>query len=1103
MSVILESIVYSFAALYPLSQTINVIDKGVDVVKKTQKIKGEFETVYKILKGEKSNPIKEECMKAFKLSLKEWSTNDDRRRKLDILLERKFEKFTYEKVIEIDEEYEGLKIIFFNKLNEYPTATNWLLNLKLDSINSKSDNLIKEIGILSENEILKNLNQEIDVEPDNYNYPTKSDFINGNFYVKHSIIENLKTNLKNKKKCLLLGKPSSGKTTIGKAFGYYYLQEENSNNCYYLDLRGNENLNLYLLLKELSRYNNENTLFIIDNCHTNIDATNVILEESNKSKFNKVKMLFVSRDINEAYAITDNNDYNYINYFSELELNSTIKLAYNETDIIRIINTISRKRNKEKDLGNINVVLDKINGSLHILKFYIEIWSKSKNKKLSDLDNEDIYNLITKKYDLVNNTSLIYITSLAKYEIGVELSAIKSNYNKLEKHLKNGTLNLSNKIIFNDLVEDLEKKQVKNLDYINFFHSTPAEVIYNSAIHTNLVTEKELFNFLKSYLKKLPLNVDEVFFKLKINTANSKLQDGLLEYFVDKKLFQKWIDKHKTNIIKSEQFYLCYIRLYSIINKKNKIASKFTKTQKEFFLKPENSKIIFNEKYFIRYRKLILKLSNTPNTKELVANMNFSKLGKVLNSNFGHSSFKETLDLFNSCNITWKNKNAFINELDFFNIGKKMADQNITLSSLGKFLKYCLGKNINIKKTSLATLLDAFNFKLLGIAAKESETSINGLKAFMSALISIRINKTKTLHFLNQLDLNQIAKNSINNEIGTIINFIRILEQLNLESSKIQQFVNSYNLSNLINDDYYSNFTKIENILKLERYKTVYALDDNFKIDTYFSEVLNKLTKEDRLKLLTKISKFPISKKISFNDIEALNLDLKTDLVYITRALNDKFISIKVKQIIEKIISNTLQDSNYVLTFDLYDIGSLAFHLFKSKKLTLVEKMNCLFIENENLILKMISETPIYQNSSFLYSLSFINPTITPQLFANPNLISALNTSFNIENQVSKEKTDGLLSIYGLLNIEGITTSESFNTILKKDLENISFKTLFYDDKKYYGKLRLLVGYSYLESDKSKSYIMDLKQERKPQNFDYTIKKQNVLIKRLDSLLIN
>lgn len=131
-------------------------------------------------------------------------------------------------------------------------------------------------------------------------FPQLEDFEKGIIHVNKSDLNKVVNIIRRLGRCLIYGKPASGKTvfafTLGKALSSAY-------QISYLDL--NSDFEPDRLLEEIATSDSNDKLYILDNCHTwpekvytfiELKATNNLLS----------KFLFISRDIQRFLAQSEN-----------------------------------------------------------------------------------------------------------------------------------------------------------------------------------------------------------------------------------------------------------------------------------------------------------------------------------------------------------------------------------------------------------------------------------------------------------------------------------------------------------------------------------------------------------------------------------------------------------------------------------------------------------------------------------------------------------------------------------------------------------------------------------------------------------------------------
>jgi len=181
------------------------------------------------------------------------------------------------------------------------------------------------------------------------------------------------------KTALILGLPSSGKTTLSLGISRELYKHDFE--VYYVEL--NHTLSSREIIQELVIINKNKSLIIVDDIHKNLSlAIDIYLELEDMQN---ISALFLSRKLSEDFQKDDSG----INLFDEIATSYELVLS-NPTDKFQgIIHSFQKHFNITQSVGDINKVLKLANQNILKLNLLLTFWKDNQDKKLDQLTEQD------------------------------------------------------------------------------------------------------------------------------------------------------------------------------------------------------------------------------------------------------------------------------------------------------------------------------------------------------------------------------------------------------------------------------------------------------------------------------------------------------------------------------------------------------------------------------------------------------------------------------------------------------------------------------------------------------------------------------------------
>ena len=633
-------------------------------------------------------------------------------------------------------------------------------------------------------------------------FPSKKLFDNDLLYfTRHEQINidnivKLFLNQKDENIFLLIGSIASGKTVM--AIQIARCLEIKKFRIFYHKLNTKSDFDkLYLSFLDLA---NRKTLFIIDDCHLNLDVSSEILNCIDQLK--DLNCLICSRPV-PAYARRRSN-FDYQDIFSYLAEKDNV-FSLNTVDAAKKMNGIIEKYKKylEKEngytpiLGDLNQIIEKAKGNYLMLYFYLSFWKS--NKSLDELDETRILKKMYERY-LGNETNEPYQDLILKYaalyQYEIEFEPAKKDEDK--------TKELVNPIAILERNEDS--------DYYSFYHPDFARLLLESFVTRdkfkrqykkgiNEFTLEQLKTYFSDF-EKYPFNLQEVFFNLFQNNGIELFRQLLRDPVIKKQSIDFFLSESKdalslikfisliNNVMPDHARMFCRSLIFENIEIKNLFINTFNP------IHTFASALILLLSLDDTYPTLCLNLFETVELRQIILTSSFEKIGgslyqlssnavteqaantflsyisvEVLSDKAIEANLAQTAHTLSALRKLNKNKAKKI----FKNISNtdlvekvKHADLNQTGSSLGYFRRLYKSKTkVVFKQLSISDLVQK---------AKKADFSHTG-----TALSTFRkLNETKAQEIFEKIsitDLNKKAKEATFTQIGQALGDFRKLNE--------------------------------------------------------------------------------------------------------------------------------------------------------------------------------------------------------------------------------------------------------------------------------------------------------------------------------------
>lgn len=400
-------------------------------------------------------------------------------------------------------EIQHLKIIekfLFSELNSYSSFDEYWTDKKEGKTKNKREEIKNEVRSINDKMQLEAF-EPLEVLLGNLDrHPNKNDFENHCYYRNKKLHHEINQFLENDRLCLIIGKPGNGKTSLGLGVGYDYIKRRSMGQVYYLSIEKGRGFKSWV--KDITRLDLPNHLFIIDNCHLAINDVNVFIGYFKQIK--NASVLLITRKIDSNLSVTEDGNYLKTNLFNKVNIET-------DEEAIRNIVKISFKQSN-KSLGDINAICRNCEGDIHILNFFMNVWMKEENgyRQLSDVKEEDVLEEIYARYlfNKNNKEAIFTIAALSQLEIPFEEKLLKS-------HSSNTILDDS----YDDILKDAWIERNTTVEdgipnsYLQYFHSSCAYFLVKSVWWKGRYNGRLIdltAEYIGNYLKKTPTNFVQV-----------------------------------------------------------------------------------------------------------------------------------------------------------------------------------------------------------------------------------------------------------------------------------------------------------------------------------------------------------------------------------------------------------------------------------------------------------------------------------------------------------------------------------------------------------------------------------------------------------------
>jgi GTPase SAR1 family protein len=609
-------------------------------------------------------------------------------------------------------------------------------------------------------------------------YPTKKDLEDGGSYYRiDKLHEEITNKLREKKRCLILGNPGCGKTTLALALGYDFLQDNYS--VYYHDASTSSNIKQ---LADFVKSCGKNDLVILDNAHAGFNSINNMLCENYRHEY---LLLVTSRNIDSTITKSPHPDdlqegISYVEIFKEEK--AFKELCANKNTIRHIINQYAGSIVPEEKIGNIENLVDKCKADYNILRFYVQAWkSKGCAGCLSGVNETEILEDVFTRYfkDKSYQLELLKIAALSQFEIDVDSKWVKGDLDELQK---DGLV---------QLVGTDELNSGKYISWIRIYHPSAANYFLKAAAfkHLYITNSVDYFSLrcIYSYLETRPQNL----LRVVGNTPFDEERRIYHNIYLDNTLFDvicKVIEGFDFNFIVTNH---CDIANYILGVIGVSAENDYSRAEKVFNIFLSRVKgMCPNVLYLKVFISLLIISRNFTSLWSSFSSLDFREIGKKTRK--GPMDFVD-ISIFvkelKDANTQREKIAEFCSELDFRCIGKEIMNNDDSWKRVTWFLHLDIAGNLS--RENILLCLNELDYKKLSKhATKSASKACDYIFSFLLCSRGVGISENKIVTFFEGLDFEELGLKARegDEDVFVLLNFIRLALSAKVTGSSIRSF---------------------------------------------------------------------------------------------------------------------------------------------------------------------------------------------------------------------------------------------------------------------------------------------------------------------------
>jgi len=608
-------------------------------------------------------------------------------------------------------------------------------------------------------------------------HPNRSDFEGESYYRNAALHEAVWEKLNRGKRALILGAPASGKTALALGIAYEFMRNEPENTAYYVSVRRSSASGW---IKEIKQQDHTDALFIVDDAHAAIDETNRFASGLHKIDGG---VLVVSRSI--ADELTGPIEESY---FESLKSHK-VPVQVDETTLREIILRLAHREEVGADkIGDVETLLEKCEGDLHLLNYYVRAWRESETEYscISDVDEREVLEYVHNRYlaKSDNRELLQKVAALSQFEIPVldrwvdgpeEREAIQSEA----------------------LVDRFSSEEWVDWEiqrpfwFLEYFHATPAAYLLKAAAYRRDLdsgkrVDEYTFDMLEEYLQSKPINFLDVFYNLHQNDR-ADLQDDLFEKTDVFAWFNEWL--HETDdatLAGASVLTGLWPFLLGVAKWDEATAEELFRDAQEAIDKEVWRDYLQQAPLPKVNLTFALQRFDEDYVLDLLSSLDFSELGKHAGRRANSAVVKIFIDNTLRAGIKADRIQAFFKQFNFGVLGEEVREHGVGFASVTNLIQRVQG--IGVEPDPAEEFCKRLNFGALGEQAKEKKVGLATVTNFVHYVQQAGVEADRVQAFCEGFDFGALGDQVKRDQVflGTIKSFILELQQSGIEADYVQ-----------------------------------------------------------------------------------------------------------------------------------------------------------------------------------------------------------------------------------------------------------------------------------------------------------------------------
>ena len=601
------------------------------------------------------------------------------------------------------------------------------------------------LGMEEDPRAFHDLESELDVPE---RHPNRTDLEGGAYYRNDVYHEQIHTHLDGQRRCLLIGKPGHGKTSLAMSIGWDLLSRDTRHAVFYVKAGIGRSCESWL--HHIMAFDHDWVTFILDDCHQAPEQVRALLDAWPSVR--KTRLLLVSRPVDASQAGLPEED------FQEVLQAVRVRLEEPGEEMIGqvIARILEREHLKRRDPAPLQPVLDRCRGDLHILEFLVSAWLKSRAAiALGEVPEADILTAVYNRYlgggRERYRLHIAAIAALSQFEIPVESCWLQDDS--------------AVAALGEDAFVERFPKEVEGvpLEFLRYFHSTPARYVVEAAFRRGILrrsSDDYTLDRLAGYVRSVPGNLFEVFSQL-YRDERHDLRSALFADRSTMDAVERFIGSVCASV--SAEWLAGFARLAYGVSQSEGEAGPVARRLVQAF-----KKRVGKDKRLALFRSLNLRLVTVwlwamrkvdPDLEgELLGALDYMALG-VRSGDVGLLTVKNFLQRARQAGVSTENRNAFYGGLDFRHLG--LRSRGVGLATVKNFLE--LVRQAGVSPENLNAFCGGLDFKDLGLRSRG--VGLATVKNFLRHTRQAKVSPENLKAFCGGLDWQRLGQ-----ELGSTVN---------------------------------------------------------------------------------------------------------------------------------------------------------------------------------------------------------------------------------------------------------------------------------------------------------------------------------------------